>query len=574
MMTNNVTMKKVLLTSALLLVMTSIVAQGQIQRKKNEGNVSGNIIMVDATKTGEAIPNIVSNVNVWDMGSLFHNPQINQEANVFEFVRYVQFMQCSGGNAARDLFQRPEDRSTLTDNKFDNLIKNCRGVLTMGAKPHLKLGSVPLKLTTNPSGGTFGTNIYPPDDYDQYYTYIKAIAEALVKEFGLQEVRQWHFGCMTEYENYDWFKSKNGLENESCEAFCKLYDYTVQALIDVLGEDIYVGAHSMTVTEGGWDEARFIEHVASGTNYANGGKGTKISYLSASFYDFNPGRFTVGHDLPGTIKVLQDAANAAGLKNLKYGIDEGRILAGLRKGSQSQDLYNRTTGYTWQAAYDARLFKQGIDNGLDYFSSWNFLTGGNIYGYPIISYHVANQLAKFAGMYRADTQTNFRTLNESELDCLASTDSKTVRTMVYNFRKDPADHGKTDYTMQIKVPFHSRKAQVTRYLVNDDCNFFDEWLADCEKLGITSADFAWSPDDPMLDITITLNSESGIRKYKTMRNKYEKCSRLTPIVDVVDVKKGVITLKESLDVHNVMFLEIKPMEKTMTRKKQHEIAYE
>lgn len=561
-------MKKILLASVLLLITTSIVAQGLMHRKKNEDNVSGNIIMVDATKTGEAIPNIVSNVNVWDMGSLFHNPQINQEANVFEFVRYVQFMQCSGGNLTRDLFQRPEDRSTLTDYKFDNLIKNCRGVLALGAKPHLKLGSVPLKLTTNPVSGVFGTNIYPPDDYNQYYTYIKAIVETLVKEFGLQEVRQWHFGCMTEYENYDWFKAKSKLEDDSCEAFCKLYDYTVQALIDVLGEDIYVGAHSMTVTEGGWDETKFIEHVASGTNYANGGKGTKISYLSASFYDFNPGRFTIGHDLPGTIKVLKDAANAAGLKDLKYGIDEGRILAGLRKGSQSQDLYNRTTGYTWQAAYDARLFKQGIDNGLDYFSSWNFLTGGNLYGYPIISYHVAHQLSKFAGMYRADTHTDLGILDENELSCLASTDGTTVRAMVYNFKNHPGDRGKTDYTMQIKVPFHSKKVQVTRYLVNDDCNFFDEWLADCEKLGISPTDFAWSPDDPMLDMTITLNSESAIRKYKTMRSKYVECSRLKPITEVADVKKGGITLNESLDVHNVLFLEIKPLEKTMKMRRK------
>ncbi len=547
--------------------MASVVVQGMTHRKQDEGNATANTIVVDATQAGDTIPNIVSNVNVWDMGSLYHNPKVNQEANIFEFVRYVQFMQCSGGNAARDLFQRPEDRSTLTDYKFDSLIKNCRGVLALGAKPHLKLGSVPLKLTTNPSIGTFGTNVYPPDDYSQYYTYIRAIVEALVREFGLQEVRQWHFGCMTEYENYDWFKAKSGQEDESCDAFCRLYDYTVQVLIDVLGEDICVGAHSMTVTEGGWDEARFIRHVASGTNYANGGKGTKISFLSASFYDFNPRQFTPGHDLPGTIRVLRDAANAAGLTHLKYGIDEGRILAGLRKGSQSQDLYNRTTGFTWQAAYDARLFKQGIDNGLDYFSSWNFLSGGNLDGYPIISYHVAQQLAKFAGMRRADTRTDLRALNESEMDCLASTDGTTVRTMVYNFRKDPDDHGKTDYTMEIKLPFHARKAKVTRWLVSDDCNFFDEWLADCDSLGITSEDFAWSPDDPMLDAPFTLHNARSIEKYKTMRHKYEKCARLTPVVEVIDVKKGVVTLKESLDVHNVLFLEISPSEKNPQRKR-------
>ena len=555
-----ITKIKILLASTLLIFATSsVVASGPMQRKKIEDRRSDNLIKVDATQRGVVLPNIVSNVNVWDMGSLYHSPQKNTEANVFEFVHYVQFMQCSGGNVGRDLFQSPEDRSTLTDYKFDNLIRNCRGVLAMGAKPHLKLGSVPLKLTTNPAYGVFGTNIYPPDDYHQYYAYIKAIAESLVEEFGLQEVRQWHFGCMTEYENHDWFKALSGQGDDSFVAFCKLYDFTVQALVDVLGEDIYVGAHSMSVTEGGWDESKFIEHVASGTNYANGGKGTKISYLAASFYDYSPGRFSNGHDLPGTIKVLRDAANAAGLKNLKYGIDEGRILVGLRKGSQSQDLYNRTTGYTWQAAYDARLYKQGIDCGLDYFSSWNFLSGGNLYGYPTISYHVASQLSKFAGMCRANTTTDLCLSDDSEIDCLASTDGKTVRTMVYNFKNDLDARSRVNYTMQIKTPFHSKKAQVIRYLVNDDCNYFDEWLSDCEAMGITSEDFAWSPDDPLLDSPITLHSESGIGKYKTLRSKYEECSRLKPVIDVVNVKKGVITLEESLDVHNVLFLEIKPL---------------
>ncbi len=529
--------------------------------EKSKEDVYNNVIMVDATKMGEVLPNIVSNVNTWNMSSLYHYPQKNHEANVFEFVRYVQFMQCSGGSLERDLFQAPEDRSILTDYKFDNLIMNCRGVLAMGAKPHLKFGSVPLKLTTNPILGPFGTNVYPPDNYNEYYNYIKAIAEALVSEFGLQEVRSWHFGCMTEYENYDWFKSKSGLADDSCEAFCKLYDYTVQALIDVLGEDIYVGAHSMTAGEGGWDEAKFVEHVASGTNYANGRKGSKINYLSASYYDYSPGKYAVEHDLPETIKILKDAANAAGLKNIKYGIDEGRILFGLRNGNQSQSLYNRTTGYTWQAAYDARLFKQGIDNGLDYFSSWNFLTGGNIYGYPIISYHVADQISKFAGMRRVKTDLELKVSDEVEVDCLASSDGSTVRVMVYIFKNDLNYQDRVKYKMQIKLPVKSKKVLVTSYLVCDDCNFFDEWIADCETLGITSADFAWSPDDPMLDMAVTLKSESGIRKYKTMRDKYIKCSRLKPVTKVTDVKRGVITIEDNLNAHNVLFLEIKPLKK-------------
>ena len=479
---------------------------------------------------------------------------------MFEFVRYVQFMQCTGGSTERDLFRNPSNRSVLDDYNFVPLITNCRGVLALGAKPHLKLGSVPLKLTTDPVAGTFGTNMYPPDDYNQYYTYIKAVIQALVDEFGVEEVRTWRFGCMTEYENFDWFKAKSGLGSDSFVAYCKLYDWTYEALKSVLGPDVFMGAHSMTCSEGGWDEAKFIEHCASGTNYANGGKGTPIKFLSASFYDVCPGSFASGHDLPGTIKVLKDAAAKAGITGLIFGIDEGRILSGIRSGKSSRDLYNRTTGYTWQAAYDARLFKQGIDNGLDYFSTWNFLTGGNVYGYPIISYHVARNIAKFEGMYRAKTDVAIEALDGSEVDCLAATDGSTVRVMVYNFKNKLNYARRFNYGMQIKLPFDAKKVQITRYLVNDDCNFFDDWLADWEELGISESDFSWSPDDPLLDMTVTLSSAKGIRQYKTKRDKYIECSRLTPVTEEADVSKGVLTLgAEKIEANNVLFLEIKPL---------------
>ena len=545
-----------------LVILGMAAASCACERKEPERELvplSGNYIDVDATVSGAVLPNIVDNVNVWDMGKLYHHPKLNPEGNVFEFVKYVQFMQCTGGSTGRDLFRNPGRRDVLDDYNFDNLITNCRGVLTMGAKPHLKLGSVPLKLTTDPYIGGFGTNVYPPDDYNQYYAYIKAIVTALVEEFGLEEVRSWRFGCMTEYENYDWFKAKSSLGSDSLEAYCKLYDYTVQALVDVLGPDVFVGAHSMTVSEGGWDERKFIEHCAKGTNYANGGVGTPIRFLSASYYDVRPGEFTSGHPLPETIAILKQTAESCGLNNLIYGVDEGRILAGLKRGRDSQDLYNRTTGYTWQAAYDARLFLQAIDCGMDYFSSWNFLTGGNIYGYPIISFHVAQNIAKFENMHRSAAQVNFPSLDGAEIGCLAASDGNLVRLMVYNFKNVLNYSGWQRYTLRVKLPFDAEQVQITRYLVNDDCNFFDEWVEDRKALGIADSDFAWSPDDPLLDNTVTLNRASAIQKYKTVRDKYIECARLTPVTETAPVSGGCVILAETINASNVLFLEIKPL---------------
>ncbi len=523
------------------------------------GGTSSAVIDVDTNSAGDIIPNVVDNINVWHMGNSFHNAERNEENDVFEFVKYVQLMQCTGGTPDRDLFVDPYDTTILTDYKFDSLIENCRGILNLGAKPHLKLGGVPLKFTSDYIMGGFGMNPYPPDDFEAYYGYIKAIAEALVEEFGLEEVKTWRFGVMTEYENRDWFMAKSGLPEDSAIAYCKLYDYTVQALIDVIGEDVFVGAHSMTVTEGLWDEEIFIRHVAEGTNYANGKKGTRICFLAGSFYDYEPGEFTKGYTLPETIAYLKDKAEKYALKDLIYGIDEGRVHSGITSGTVGAELHNRTVGFTWQASYDARIFTQSIMAGADYFSSWNFLTNGNLDGYPIISYHVAKNMAKFEGckILSADTM-KVRTSPKVEIGNLVAVDEATgmLRAMVYNFKNDLDYKGKADVTLNIPSE-DGKKYKVTQYLVNDDCNYFDEWQEDRVKYNITDDCFTWSPDDPMLDNPTTL-SDPGAREiyYTELREKYKEYALLTPTEFDAVSEDGKLSLDITLEAGNVVFFEI------------------
>lgn len=523
------------------------------------GNTS--YVRIDASDKGDNIVNIVDNVNVWDMGTRFYSAQRNEENDIFEFVRYVQLMQCTGGNESRDLFIDPHDTSTYTDYKFEGLIKNCRGILSLGAKPHLKLGNVPLKFTAGSVIGAFGVNLYAPDDYELYYNYIKAIAGALVDEFGLDEVRTWRFGCMTEFENKDWFMARSGDPEESAEDYCRLYDYTVQALLDVIGEDVFVGAHAMAVTEGLWDEAKFIEHVARGTNYANGGTGTRICFLSGSFYDYYPGKYTEGFTLPETLRFLMDTAEKYGLDNLIYGIDEGRILGGNSSGAVDSQLSSRTCGYTWQAAYDARLFKQAIDCGADYFSSWCFLSGGLLNGYPTVSYHVAKNLSAFGGSQRVKSKvTSLKADIDAEIDCLAGWDeeSGTLRAMVYNFKNDVNYDKKTRVKLKIALPeLDGRDVKVTRYLINDDCNYFDEWQKDRFTYGITDSCFSWSPDDPCIDDTTILSDPTARSIYlHELRDKYIECSRLVPATENARVKNGRLALTDDLDASGVIFYEI------------------
>ena len=521
------------------------------------------VFSIDASEKGKVLHNVVNNVNIWSIeGNPFVNARINEENNIFEFVEYVQFMQCTGGTETRDLFKNPNDKTVLDDYDFTLLINNCRGVLNLGAKPFLKLGNVPLKFSKDATTEIgFGMNPYPPDDFDVYYNYIHALATELVKEFGKEEVLTWRFGVMTEYENAAWFFAGEEDPEASAEAYCKLYDYSVAALQDAIGEGVFVGAHSMTVTEGLWDEAEFIKHCGEGTNYKTGKKGTRVCYLSSSFYDSVPGDYTDGKTLPESIEYLRETAESVGLNDLIYGVDEGRILEGNSSGNVGSELLTRTCGYTYQAAYDARLTAQMFNNDIAYFSAWSYLSNGFLQGNPTVSYHVAKNAAKFGGANLVSTdKTKSGVILGSDVDAVSAFNemTNTLHVMAYNFKNNVEYDKSTEMTFEINAPqFSGKNVKVTAYVINDDCNYFDEWVEDRKTYNITDDCFAWSPDDPSIDNPTTLVDEDAREIYfSELYSKYTECSKLVPTETEMVAKDGKITLDITLDPHAVVFYEI------------------
>lgn len=527
------------------------------------GVVSKYSFFVDTNEKGNTLSNPVSNINIWSIeGNPFKDAVVPEKNNIFEFVDYVQFMQCSGGTAARDLFVNPQDTSVHDDYDFTVLIDNCRGVMNLGAKPMLKLGSVPMKYTadaTTESG--FGMNPYPPDDFNVYYNYVSALANALVDEFGKEEVLTWRFGVMTEYENADWFKTQDEDPEKSAEAYCKLYDYTVQALIDNIGENVFVGAHSMTVTEGLWDEAIFIKHCGEGTNYKTGKKGTRLCYLATSFYDYCPGEYTEGKTLPESVEYLRSTAESVGLDNLIYGVDEGRLLVGNNSGANNNELLTRICGYTYQASYDARLYKQMFENDIDYFSSWGYLSGGLLSGNPTVSYHVAENAAKFEDAKLITTdKTSSGLLAGAEVDAVSAYNetTQTVHIMAYNFKNkmNYKHDAQLSFTVNTQEP-DGKNVKITTYIIDDDCNYFDEWIEDRKTYGIGDECFNWSPDDPQIDAYTTLADENARNIYfSELFDKYTECSRLEAQTYDATVTDGKIELNVSLAPYAVVFFEI------------------
>lgn len=513
-------------------------------------SAEGTVFEVDpAVPSDYVIPNVVSNINVFTMGSTFIDPEIPHKNNIFDFVEYVQLMSATGGSASRDLFKNPEDFSVLDDYDFTNLIENCWGILELGAKPCIKTGSMPLKLSRKPLiSKSFKVCEETAADFGEYYKYIHAIAEALVGEFGLEEVRSWHWGVYTEYENGHWFHPEGMSPEDTAMEYFKIYDITAAALVDVLGKDIYIGAHSMTNEEGLWDEALFIRHCAE--------TDVPLKYLSASFYNWFPWAEpkTTLTDCIGYIKSI---AEECGLKDLEFGIDEGRIGV-CSDGADKNALKSRTVGYSYMGAFDVRHYKELVDAGGSYLSSWAYLSEGLFKGNPSISYHAAKHFHEFEGMKRIPVNTDaVKEADGSESGIFAGVSDKTTKIAIYNFKYDLEAKDSLDITIRIKPLTKKRCHTISYWKLDDDCNWFDEWTKIREENGITDDMFSWSGDDACC-LPDNIIDSTARQVFVDNLPLFKKSSKLVTIFKKYRTDKdGYLTIRCPMQTNTAWYLDIK-----------------
>ncbi|MDO5307906.1 MAG: hypothetical protein Q4G03_00195 [Planctomycetia bacterium] len=511
---------------------------------------------IDGSSRGKLIGNRVSTINLWQFQT-WPTP-VDEGANLSDFVETVQFMTATGGNASRDLFKDPTDFDTLDDYAFEPLLDKCQAVLDLGAKPFLKL-SVPDKFSREGKVEVFGVDAYPPDDYEVYYAYILAMGKALVERFGREEVLSWGFGVLVEFENADWFHDKERTPEGSREAYFKLYDYSVAALEEALGSEVWIGAHAMACTEGLWDERDLLNHCVYDKNAKTGKVGTTIKYFAVSFYDDLPHR-PHPMSLAETVARIRERAAEVGLKDLHYGVDEGRIL-GASKGRYKNDLTHRTVGQTYQCAYDARIFKILIDNDIDYFSMWSYSSSSPWSGYPLLYYRVAQELVKFKSSKLLTTTASCELAEGVDCSCVAGFDEESQRlhVMAYNFKYDLNYQGVVDATFALNLPmWQGKRVKVVRTEIDDRDNFFLDWLKDKEELGIPDDAFSWSPDSGCLDVGF-INPEITTLYREKLRDKYKEKANRAPrteseIMTVGD--DGALTLSARMERHGTVFYQV------------------
>ena len=130
--------------------------------------------------------------------------------------------------------------------------------------------------------------------------------------------------------------------------------------------------------------------------------------------------------------------------------------------------------------------------------------------------------------------------------------------MAYNYKNSLEYDKDVELTFNISAPqFECKKVKVTQYVIDDNCNYFDEWVEDRKTYNITDDKFAWSPDDPSIENPTTLKDDASRELYmKELYPKYTECSKLVPTESEATVKNGTLTLNTSLAPHGVVVYEI------------------
>ena len=94
--------------------------------------------------------------------------------------------------------------------------------------------------------------------------------------------------------------------------------------------------------------------------------------------------------------------------------------------------------------------------------------------------------------------------------------------------------------------------------MDDDCNYFDEWLVDKKTYNITDSKFSSSPDDPgIFDCVANLPASTAMTFYNKLLPKYKEAAKLEPKESTVEFKDGKLVLDDTIDGNSVVFYEIK-----------------
>ena len=186
------------------------------------------------------------------------------------------------------------------------------------AKPFVEIGFMPEALSANPEPyrpmwipGAANKDYsigwsYPPKDYGKWGELVYQWARHCAGKYGKEQAESWYWEVWNEPDIFYW----HGTEDE----YNQLYDYAVAAVKRALPK-ARVGGPASTGPASEKAAAflkAFLTHCAEGKNYATGGKGAPLDFVT--FHAKGSPQVVDGHVRMGIARNLQDVE--AGLKIL------------------------------------------------------------------------------------------------------------------------------------------------------------------------------------------------------------------------------------------------------------------
>jgi len=332
-----------------------------------------------------------------------------KHAQLRRTYRYADTINCvrllGGIKLEKDDYFRGVDAQGQAICDFSAGIALLTGVRKCGFTPWIVLDNVPAAMCDNPTKNRYG-NTEPPSDFRVWGSYVRQLVQALLDEFGHEEVKRWRFRVGTEPD------LKPGHWTGTKEQYFVHYDHTVAAVLSVLpGAKIGPGNIIDPVKKRKWQSwgTEIIDHCATGTNHATGQIGTPLSLFASSYYTAVG---TTDERFDNLIRLLRSKLQQyPQFADIPVEIQESGILS---EGGKWIVGDGTEFGGSWMAHFADKIYRLRVRRVYQWW--WNTNKGGGI---PIPLNHVLDMLEAMVGGTRLQVEAT-RSSEADHVGCIAA----------------------------------------------------------------------------------------------------------------------------------------------------------
>jgi xylan 1,4-beta-xylosidase len=387
---------------------------------------------------------------------------------------------------------------TILDRIFDTYLER-------GVRPYAQIGFMPKDLSIKPDPYQHRWSpkaryeeiytgwAYPPKDYGKWAELVNAWVKHCVERYGREEVEKWYWQV--------WNEANIGYWRGTPAEFQKLFDYSADAVRRALPSARIGGPE--TAGSGGRFTREFLEHCLRGTNYATGGKGTALDFLS--FHAKGAPKFLDGHvqmGISAQLRTIEDGfrivASFPELKDKPIVIGESdpdgcAACQGPQLGYRNGTLYASYTAASFARKHELAE-KHGVNllgaltwafefEDQPYFAGFRSLASNGIEK-PVLN--VFRMFSKMSGQ-RIEVQSDHGLALEeivksgvrgpSDVMALASLDRKRLCVLVWHYHDDDVPGAAADVELgAVGLPEAIVEAMVEHFRIDEEhSNSFSVW---------------------------------------------------------------------------------------------------